>query len=235
MAKTFLDLQNLRASKINEAAADKILDVDLARFYNETVSDMAKFGSKLKTVTTDLVSNQANYGEADFPGFLASANVKISGIDAPYVDQTELPYSIDRNITFHTIYNNEIVLNPAPTANATDALVVEYWSKLPEIIDAATDAIPLTDLDDADWNVVTTCMTAKMYEKLLIISATMTQDIPDATIESLFKIMSYFSKKADEALENYGNANQNKNYPARSIGPASRENETPTGLGRQNI
>ena len=234
MAKTFLDLQNLRASKINEVSADKILDVDLARFYNEITADLARYGQKLTKVTTNIVANQSNYDTSVFPGFLASALVSVSGLDYPYIDIDNLPFETDRQSTRHTVISTGIVLLPTPTTAITNGLVVWYWAKLPEIIDAAVAGTPLANLDDRDWDIVTSGIIAKCYEKLLIYFMTHREDLPDASIETFYKLQEFYNKKYQSQLELYGNSSRLYHKPANSHGPALRENDLPTGTGRQN-
>jgi len=233
MAKTFLNLQNLRGSKINETSADKILDADLARFYNEVTADMSQAGQTLKHVTTNLIANQANYGESVLPGFTSSAQVKVNGKIAPYISIDSYSYEYDRARQCHTVVNNEIYLLPTPTISTTAALDVFYWAKLPEIIDAAVDSTPLTDLAEKYWYVVEAGITLKMYEKLLIISTVSIEDIPQGSLDSLLRVVSYFQKKYTAALDSYASQSSLFHKPNSSKGTASRENELPIGYGRQ--
>lgn len=234
MAKTFLDLQNLRASKINETVAAKILDVDLARFYNEVTSDMSQFGQILKKVTTSIVANQADYDKTVLPGLIATATVKIGDVAAPFIGIEDYVFETDRNTIRHTIVNNSLHILPTPTVAVTNGLTVWYWGKLAEIVDAAVAGTSLAGLDDQDWNVVVSGVTLKMYEKLLAVSSISQETIPDASISAITKVVEYFSKKYNEALDNYGNSTRFFHSPATTKGPAARENEQPIGIGRQS-
>jgi hypothetical protein len=234
MSKTFLDLQNLRASKVNEPIASKIHDVDLARFYNETIADMAKQGQKIKKVTTNIVANQAEYGESVLPGFVATALVKVGETTAPFIGIEDYAFESDRATTRHTVVNNSVVLLPVPTTAQSNGLKVHYWAKLPEIIDAAVAETELVDLDDKDWNVATLGVTLKMYEKLIATSLMSKELIPDANITALVKVVEYFSKKYADALDTYGNAMRFFHAPTSTKGTATRDNEIPSGIGRQS-
>jgi hypothetical protein len=233
MAKTFLDLQNVRASKI-EATIAKILDVDLARFYNEVVSDMSKFGQKLKKVTTNIVAAQTEYGEAVLPGFVSSALVKVGGVIAPYIGIEDYAFESDRASIRHTVINNAVSILPIPSTAVANGLEVWYWAKIAEIVDGAVPGTVLTDLDDKHWNVVVLGVTLKMYEKLFILSAVNSETIPDGSVEALAKVVKHFEKKYSEALDGYGNSMQLMHKPATSKGPSTRENEQPSGIGRQS-
>lgn len=234
MAKTFSNLQNLRASKINEVTASKITDTDLARFYNEVVADMAKFGQILKKVTTNLVANQADYTKSVLPGLVSTALVRINGQLAPYIGIENYVYETDRGTLRHTLVNNSVTLLPTPTAAATNGLEVWYWSKHPEIDDAADSATALTDLDDKDWGVVTAGILAKCYEKLVIYITTDREGMPDASLETLIKFQETLQKRYKDELDNYGNQATFFNRPSGRQGPAARENELPIGIGRQD-
>lgn len=234
MAKTFLDIQNIRASKINESSANKILDTDLARFYNEVTSDMSKYGQILKKVTTNIAAGQSEYTNSVLPGFLSTSIVKIGGVTAPYIGIQDIPYVYDRKSICHTVTNNALTILPTPTDSATDALEVHYWAKLPEIVDGAVAETPLTDLDDKDWATVVAGIVAKCYEKLIIYISTNREGMPDADINSLTKIQEKFELKYQDELDKYGNQSSNYNHPTTQRGAASRENEMPTGNGRQN-
>lgn len=234
MAKTFLNLQNLRASKLAELTGVKILDVDLARFYNEITADMSKSGQKLKKVVTNIVANQQNYGESVLPGFVSTAIVKIGGVEAPYIPIEDYVYESDRAALRHTVVDNSVYLLPVPTTAVTSGLEVWYYAKLPEIIDAAAGATSLVDLDDKQWNVVVAGMTYKMYEKLLIISSVGSQALPDTDVSNIIKIVTYLEKRYNEALEGYRSAMQILHKPTSTKGPAAQENSVPYGLGRQN-
>lgn len=234
MAKTFLDLQNLRASKINEASASKILDVDLARFYNEIISDMSKYGQKLKKVTTNIVANQDAYTVSVLPGFVATAYVKINGNIAPFIGIEDYGFEIDRATYRHTVANSSLYLLPVPTTAATNGLEVWYWSKLPEIADGAVAGTALTDLSDNDWNVVVAGINSKCFEKLIIYITTAREGMPDASIEALIKYQAELYKRYQEELDKYGNQSNFFHKPSTRQGPAARENEMPKGIGRQD-
>lgn len=234
MAKTFLDIQNLRASKINEVSAGKILDTDLARFYNEIVSDMARYGQILKKVTTNLVASQADYTETVLPGLIATAVVRVDGTEAPYIGIQDYVYETDRSTKRHTLVDNGICLLPAPLSSKANALEVWYWAKLAEIIDAAVSGTSLTDLDDKDWGLVASGIVSKCYEKLVIYYTTNREGMPDASIEALIKFQENLQKRYQDELDKYGNQATFFNRPSGRQGPAARENEMTAGSGRQD-
>jgi hypothetical protein len=233
MAKTFLDLQNLRASKFAESTASKILDVDLARFFNEITSDMVQHGRVLKHVTTNIVSAQSDYTNSVLPGFIATALVKINGVVAPFIGIDDYAYETDRNTTCHTVANNSLVLLPTPTASVTNGLDVWYWAKLPEIIDAAVAGTALTGVDEKYWACICAGILAKGYEKLLIYYTTKKEEIPDADLPSLRAIHESFEKKYQNELEKYESLSTFFTFPSYR-GPNAQENNMQPGIGRQD-
>lgn len=232
MAKTFLDIQNIRASKI-EATASKILDVDLARFYNQTVAEMAKYGLKLKKVTINIVATQTEYTTSVLTGFVATALVKINGQHAPYIDIDDYIYTLEKGNYAHTVIDDSLSVLPVPTVSLTNGLEVWYWAKLPEIIDAAIAGTALTDLNDKDWAVVVQGITLKMYEKLLITAIVTLENLPDGDVSRIIKIVEYHKKKYEEELDNYATQNRLYTRGRTSRGPAARDGEVVAGVGRQ--
>lgn len=232
MAKTFLDVQNIRASKI-EASASKILDVDLARFYNQTISEMVKYGLKLKKVTTNIVAAQSEYTTAVLTGFVSSALVKINGYKAPYIDIDDYIYTLEKGDYAHTVIDDALSILPVPTVALTNGLEVWYWAKLPEIIDAAIAGTALTDVNDKDWAVIVQGITLKMYEKLLITSIVTLENLPDGNVSQIIKIVEYHQKKYNEELENYATQNKLFTRGRTSKGPTARDGEVAAGIGRQ--
>lgn len=230
MAKTFLDIQNLRASLFNETVAAKILDVDLARFYNEILSDMASQGLNLKKVTTNIVAAQSDYTNSVLPGIVATALVRVGGIIAPFISIDNFAYSSDRAILCHTMIGNSVSLIPTPTVAATNGLEVWYWAKLPEIIDTAVAGTALVELDDSEWFVITAGISAKCYQKLMMYFQTKREEMPDADLSNLIQIQKTLDDKYLAALEKYGNFAKFFNSPA-SHGPAANENDIGGGVG----
>lgn len=233
MAKTFLDIQNLRASKTNDVLSAKIGDVDLARFYNEVVSDMSKYALKNKKVITNLVANQAPYTSSVLPGLVATTLVRVNGQNAPFIKMDDIPYATDHNTICHTLYDNSVVIFPTPTAALTNGLEVHYLAKLPEIIDAAVASTSLVELDDKDWSVVVAGITYKMYEKIVIYLSSKREDMIDIEFSVITKFAESLYKIYQDKLDEYGNQANFQNS-LHNLSAAARDNEIPAGIGRQN-
>lgn len=233
MAKTFLNLQNLRATNITDVLISKISDTDLARFYNETVADMSKHASIHKVVTTNIVATQSIYTNTVLPGFLATIHVKVNGIQAPFIGMENFEYATEINATFHTVYNNTLIISPTPTASVTNGLVVHYWAKIPEIIDAAVSSTSLVDIDDKDWAVLSAGIIAKCYEKLTIYLTSRREELIDINSDLIFKLYDKLCKKYEDQLEKYGNNAYLINTELQKTA-AAYENDPYPSTGKQN-